>query len=44
MHGEKKNAYRLLLLKAEERKLLRKLKRRRDNNIKIDLRDIRWVG
>jgi hypothetical protein len=38
--GEKKNAYRLLVGKPEEKNPLRKFRHRREDNIKMHLREI----
>jgi hypothetical protein len=40
--GEKRNAYRILVGKPEERKQLGRPRRRWVDNIKIDLREIGW--
>jgi hypothetical protein len=42
--GEKKNAYRILVGKAEGKRPLRKPRRRWVDNIKMDLRYIGWDG
>jgi hypothetical protein len=43
MNGEKtKNAYRILVRKPEGKRLLARPKRRWVDNIKMDLREIRW--
>jgi hypothetical protein len=42
--GEKRNAYRILVGKLEGKRPLGKLRRRWVDNIKMDLREIRWVG
>jgi hypothetical protein len=42
--GEKKNAYRILVGKPEEKRLLGREKRRQVNNIKMDIREIGWDG
>jgi hypothetical protein len=39
---EKRNAYRILVEKPEGKKLLGRPRRRRVDNIKIDLREIGW--
>jgi hypothetical protein len=39
-NGEKKNAYRILVGKPEEKKPLGRPRRRRVENIKMDLREI----
>jgi hypothetical protein len=47
MHGrEKRNAYKILVLKLEGKKPLRKPRRRRENNIKIDVKQngVVWNG
>jgi hypothetical protein len=43
-HGEKGNAYRVLVGKAEGKRSLRRPRRRWVDNIKIDLREIGWDG
>jgi hypothetical protein len=42
--GEKRNAYRILVGKPEGKRPLGRPSRRRVNNIKMDLREIRWNG
>jgi hypothetical protein len=42
--GEKKNAYRLLVGKPEGKRPLGRPRRRRVDNIKIDLLEIGWGG
>jgi hypothetical protein len=43
--GEKRNAYRILVGKPEEKRPLGRPRRRWVNNIKIDLRDgMVWIG
>jgi hypothetical protein len=42
--GENRNAYRILTGKPEGRRPLGRPRRRRLNNIKIDLRDLEWDG
>jgi hypothetical protein len=42
--GTKKNAYRLLMVKPEGRRPLRRLRRRWVVNIKLDLCEIGWGG
>jgi hypothetical protein len=44
MYGEKRNAYRNLVGKSEGNKSLGRLRRRWEDNIKMDLREIRWGG
>jgi hypothetical protein len=44
MHGEKMNAYRVLVGKPEGKRPLGRLRRRLDDNIKMDLREIVWGG
>jgi hypothetical protein len=39
----KKNAYRILVGKPESKRPLGRLRRRRVDNIKMDLREIGWV-
>jgi hypothetical protein len=41
---EKRNAYRILVGKAEGRRLVRRPKHRWVDSIKIDLREIGWGG
>jgi hypothetical protein len=43
-HGGKRNACRSLVGKPEETRPLGRPRRRREDNIKIDLRDIGWGG
>jgi hypothetical protein len=40
--GEKRNAYRILMRKPEGKRPLGRPRRRWVDNIKIDLREIRW--
>jgi hypothetical protein len=42
--GQKRNAYRILVGKPEEKRLLRRPRRRWVDNIKTDLREIEWDG
>jgi hypothetical protein len=42
--GEKKNAYRILVGNPEGKRPLGRPRRRWVDNIKIDLREIRWDG
>jgi hypothetical protein len=42
--GQKRGAYRALVGKPEERRPLRRLKRRWEDNAKIYLRDVGWAG
>jgi hypothetical protein len=43
MHGRKKrNAYKILVRKLEGKRLLGRPMRRREDNIRRDLREIRW--
>jgi hypothetical protein len=42
--GEKRNAYKILVGKAEGKRPLRKPRRRWEDNIKMDLREIGWGG
>jgi hypothetical protein len=42
--GEKKNAYRILVGKPEGRRLLEMSRRRRVDNIKMGIREIKWDG
>jgi hypothetical protein len=39
---EKRNVYRMLAGKLERKRPLRRHRRRRENNIKMDLREIGW--
>jgi hypothetical protein len=41
---ERRNAYRILVGKPEGRKSMGRPRRRLGDNIKIDLREIRWYG
>jgi hypothetical protein len=43
-NGEKRNAYRILMGKPHGRRQLGRPRRRWVDNIKIDLREIRWDG
>jgi hypothetical protein len=43
-NGEKKNACRILVGKPEEKRSLRRPRRRWVDNIKMDLREIGWGG
>jgi hypothetical protein len=43
-NGEKRNAYRTLVGKLEVKRPLGRPRRRRVDNIKIDLREIGWDG
>jgi hypothetical protein len=40
--GEKRNAYRILMEKPEGKRLLGRRRCGRENNMKMDLRDIGW--
>jgi hypothetical protein len=42
--GRKRNAYRILMGKPEGKRPLRRPRRGRVNNIKMDLTDIEWEG
>jgi hypothetical protein len=42
--GEKRNVYRLLVGKAEEKRPLQRPRRRWADNIKMDVVEIRWGG
>jgi hypothetical protein len=42
--GEKRNAYRILVRKPEGRRPLGRPRRRRVDNIKMDLRETGWYG
>jgi hypothetical protein len=43
-NGEKRNVYRILVRKSEEKRPLRRRRRRWVDNIKIDLSEIGWDG
>jgi hypothetical protein len=44
-HGEMRNAYRILVgKKTEGKRLLNKTRRRWEDNIRMDLREIGWEG
>jgi hypothetical protein len=43
-NGEKKNAYRILVGKLEGKRPLERPRRRWVDNIKMNLREIRWGG
>jgi hypothetical protein len=40
--GEKRDAYRILVGRPEERRPLGRPRRRWDDNIKMDLQEVRW--
>jgi hypothetical protein len=42
--GEKRNAYRILMGKLEEKRPLARSKCRWEDNIKMDLREVGWGG
>jgi hypothetical protein len=42
--GERRGAYRILVGKPEGRRPLGRPRRRWENNIKMDLREVRWGG
>jgi hypothetical protein len=42
--GEKRNAYRILVGKPEEKRPLGRPRRRCEDNIRMDLREIGWGG
>jgi hypothetical protein len=44
MHGEKRNAYRILMENPEGKSPLESSRRRWEDNIRVDLREIGWVG
>jgi hypothetical protein len=44
MHGAKRNAYRILVAKPEEKRPLGRPRRRWEDNIKMDLRETGWGG
>jgi hypothetical protein len=43
-HGEKMNAYRILVRKSEGKRPLERPRRRWEDNIRMDFRDIGWGG
>jgi hypothetical protein len=43
-HGEKKNAYRILVGKPEGKRRLGRPRHRWVDNIKMELREVRWDG
>ena len=42
--GERRGAYRVLVGKPEGRRPLDRLRRRWENNIKMDLREVKWAA
>jgi hypothetical protein len=42
--GKRRGAYRVLVGKPEGRRPLGRPRRRREDNIKMDLREVRWGG
>jgi hypothetical protein len=42
--GEKRNAYNILVRKPEEKRPFGRPKRKWEDNIRTDLREIRWKG
>jgi hypothetical protein len=44
MHGEKRTAYRILIGKSEGKRPLGRPQCRSVDNIKMDLRELRWDG
>jgi hypothetical protein len=44
IHGEKRNAYRVLVGKLEGKRPLERPRRRGEDNIRMDLREIEWGG
>jgi hypothetical protein len=42
--GEMRNAYKILVRKHEEKRLLRRPRHRWEDNIKSDVREVRWGG
>jgi hypothetical protein len=42
--GEKRNAYKISLLKARKKETTRKNRRREEGNIKMDLIELGWDG
>jgi hypothetical protein len=43
-HGGKRNAYRILVRKPGRKRPLGRPRRRREDNIKMDIREIGWGG
>jgi hypothetical protein len=44
VHGEIRNAYKILVTKPERKRIFGRLRLRWEDNIRIDLREIRWEG
>jgi hypothetical protein len=44
MHGERRGAYRVLVVKPEEKRPLGRPRHRWEDNIKMDLREVGWEG
>jgi hypothetical protein len=44
MHRAKRNLCKVLVVKSERRRPLGKPKRRREDNIRMDLKEIEWDG
>jgi hypothetical protein len=44
MHGEKTNAYRILVGESEAKKALGRIRCRRENNMKMNVREMGWGG
>jgi hypothetical protein len=40
--GEKRNAHRILVGKSEKKRPLRRRRRRWEDNLRVDLREIEW--
>jgi hypothetical protein len=44
MHGQMRNAYKILATKSEEKKPYGETRHRCEDNIRMDLREIGWGG
>jgi len=44
MHGKIRNAFKILVGKPEEKRLLRRPRYRREDNIRTDIREREWEG